>query len=329
MYLKAKPFFIEVKTPLHAGSGSVLGVIDLPVQREKITGYPKIESSSLKGSLREAFSFARKSDKWESVLGNLLNENNADYYENMLNAMFGPNSGGNEGENYRGALSFTEARLLFFPIKSLKGVFVWATSPMILQRFKKELSIAGIIDLFEIPEPHKVSNESILIDGTLIIEDYAINNMKQTDNVKSFANFLKDQLNMEEISERLVVLEDEELRDFVSFSTEVIARTKINSDTGTVQEGALWYEEFVPENTIFYFLALSTPIFSSKSNGEDFKKLRSKPPKDQASLMLECFENGVKELKYFQIGGDATIGKGICELKTIDNVGKGGKNVQS
>ncbi len=85
----------------------------------------------------------------------------------------------------------------------------------------------------------------------------------------------------------------------------------------------------MPENTIFYFLALSTPIFSSKSNGEDFKKLRSKPPKDQASLMLECFENGVKELKYFQIGGDATIGKGICELKTIDNVGKGGKNVQS
>jgi len=328
MYLKAKPFFIEVKTPLHAGSGSELGVIDLPVQREKITNYPKIESSSLKGSLREAFSSAEKSNVWKNILGDLLNENKIDY-KNMLNAMFGPDSGENEGENYRGVLSFTEARLLFFPIKSLKGVFVWATSPMILQRFKDELSIAGITGSFEIPEPHTVSDKSILIDGTLIIEDYAINNMEETNKVKSFAKFLKDQLNMEEISERLVILEDEELRDFVSFSTEVIARTKINSDTGTVQEGALWYEEFVPENTIFYFLTLSTPIFSSKSNGEDFKKLRSKPPKDQASLMLECFENGVKEFKYFQIGGDATIGKGICELKTIDNVGKGGKNVQS
>ena len=55
MYKKAIPFFLICETPLHAGSGSDLGVIDLPIQRERHTTFPKIESSSLKGSLREAF----------------------------------------------------------------------------------------------------------------------------------------------------------------------------------------------------------------------------------------------------------------------------------
>ena len=54
MYRKANPLFLICQTPLHAGSGSELGVVDLPIQRERHTGFPKIESSSLKGAIREA-----------------------------------------------------------------------------------------------------------------------------------------------------------------------------------------------------------------------------------------------------------------------------------
>ena len=55
MYKKTQPLFLFCETPLHAGSGNDLSIVDLPIQREKHTGFPKIESSSLKGSLREAF----------------------------------------------------------------------------------------------------------------------------------------------------------------------------------------------------------------------------------------------------------------------------------
>ena len=55
MFKQAKPLFLIVETPLHAGSGSDLGIVDLPIQREKHTDYPKIEASGLKGSIREIF----------------------------------------------------------------------------------------------------------------------------------------------------------------------------------------------------------------------------------------------------------------------------------
>lgn len=55
MFKEAKPLFLICETPLHAGSGDELGVIDLPIQREKHTNFPKVEASSLKGALRESF----------------------------------------------------------------------------------------------------------------------------------------------------------------------------------------------------------------------------------------------------------------------------------
>ncbi|MEW5822118.1 MAG: RAMP superfamily CRISPR-associated protein, partial [Cyanobacteriota bacterium] len=55
MYKQAKPFFMIVQTPLHAGSGQDLGIVDQPIQRERHTSFPKIEGSSLKGAIREVF----------------------------------------------------------------------------------------------------------------------------------------------------------------------------------------------------------------------------------------------------------------------------------
>ena len=55
MFQKSIPLFLVCESPLHAGSGSELGIIDLPIQRERHTNFPKIEGSSLKGCIREAF----------------------------------------------------------------------------------------------------------------------------------------------------------------------------------------------------------------------------------------------------------------------------------
>ena len=54
MFKQSKPLFFVCETPLHAGSGSDLGIVDLPIQRERHTSFPKIEGSSFKGAVREA-----------------------------------------------------------------------------------------------------------------------------------------------------------------------------------------------------------------------------------------------------------------------------------
>ena len=53
MFKVAKPVFLIVETPLHAGSGSDLGAVDLPIQRERHTDFPKVEGSSVKGCRSE------------------------------------------------------------------------------------------------------------------------------------------------------------------------------------------------------------------------------------------------------------------------------------
>ena len=52
MYTLAKPLFFRTETPMHAGSGNDLGHI-VPIQREKHTNFPNVQSSSLKGAFRE------------------------------------------------------------------------------------------------------------------------------------------------------------------------------------------------------------------------------------------------------------------------------------
>ena len=52
MITDATMLYLFVETPLHAGVGSGLSSIDLPIQRERTTQYPMIQGSGIKGKLR-------------------------------------------------------------------------------------------------------------------------------------------------------------------------------------------------------------------------------------------------------------------------------------
>ncbi|HPP54698.1 MAG TPA: RAMP superfamily CRISPR-associated protein, partial [Thermoguttaceae bacterium] len=47
--------FIHAQTSLHPGCGTALGTVDLPIQRQRHTGWPTIAGSALKGILRDAY----------------------------------------------------------------------------------------------------------------------------------------------------------------------------------------------------------------------------------------------------------------------------------
>ena len=321
MFKQAKPLFLIVETPLHAGSGNDLGIVDLPIQREKHTDYPKIEASGLKGSIREVFDGKAKS-------GQVKND------EVIL--AFGPDT----GDLHAGALGFTDARLLLFPVKSVKGVFAWVTCPAVLERFKHDLFICQpSIDFVEnLPSADTVTNNSELLVPNkedakkIVLEEYTFP-VTPNDECDAVAKWITEDVlpaNVpsydywrEKMKNDIVVLSDDDFRDFVMLSTEVIARTKIDSNTGTVVDGALWYEEYLPTDSILYSLALTTPLFvddaKKKETCFEIQSPVSGKNLEEAEKVMTFFADNLPSI--IQIGGNATIGKGIVRTHVYQNQG--------
>ncbi len=151
--------FIHAQTSLHPGSGTALGTVDLPVQRERHTQWPVIPGSTLKGIVRDACRRAAG--------------NNGDLF-----AVFGPETA--EASKHAGALSMTDARILAFPVRSLRGVFAWVTCPAVLERLQRDLKLADLGNAsFKLPpEPGKDkalchAKSPLLIGGKqLVLEEF-------------------------------------------------------------------------------------------------------------------------------------------------------------
>ena len=284
MYKEKSLLSFKVITPLHAGVGSGLGVVDLPIQREKHTNFPKIEASTLKGCFRESFE----------------NKTNSDEDKKKIHLAFGCDGCDLEIKEFAGALGFSDARVLLFPIKSVKGIFAYATCPYILNRFNSEVSKKVLLEVDELT----ISKNSLLDlkNGDIVLEEYAFN-VTRSDEVKKLANEISKIVNIEKLEQRLVVLPDNEFTEFVSHSTEVITRNKIDNETGTVdsKSGGLFTEEYLPAETVLYSL-----IFF----GNSIEEFKDKTPKEWFS------ENSVDVL---QIGGNSTLGKGIVKVKINEN----------
>jgi len=291
MTTEIKQFFIKAITPLHVGSGSDLGVVDMPIQRESHTGFPKIEASSLKGSIRKEFE--------DDLKSHIVFGYDKDRSNNDIDKAFGDE----KNRDFSGALGFTDSKILFFPIKSVKGVFAYVTCPMVLKRFKNDIAICGedVKNGFEIPLDEVLDDKCIVLGNTckidktksVILEEYSFD-IKET----KTKDYIKIP-NLDIDKSRVVIVSDDNFTHFVKNSTEVITRTKIDNSTGTVQNGALFTEEYLPSETVMYSLAIANKPFSDKSD------LKS------AENVMDYFNNISKVI---QIGGNSTLGKGIVEI---------------
>jgi CRISPR-associated protein Cmr4 len=292
MYSKIVPFFLYCVSAVHAGSGSEIGIVDLPIQREKHTGFPKVESSSLKGAIRAAVT-----DTLE-VSGQLQQQ------EKNIERVFGgtPKKDGSDG--LAGAIALADARVLLFPVKSAKGVFAWITCPFVLNRFNQEMDLYNLADKkLPLAKVNTVSSKQLfVIKGKLVLEEYTYE-MEEDQQTKELAQQLAQLLfagQETNLDDRLVVLEDDDFTDFVKLSTEVNARIRIDSATGIVQEGALWYEENVPPETVFY-----SCLFAGNCRTTEKGELHS----DQQ--VLAFMQNEQVFPPVFQLGGNSTLGRGI------------------
>jgi len=315
MFEKAAMLFLYCETPVHAGTGTSLSIVDLPIQRERITGLPIVQASSLKGVLRAEV---------ERLKGKQIAE-----------VLFGPET--QRAHEHAGCVSPHDARILLFPIRSLVGVFAWATCPLVLERFKREMSAAGLPVNWDVPtlpansQQAFVTQESeIVADGKVVLEEFAFD-AQTSEKANDIANWLagnafpqSDEQSDEYapfrkwLPKRFVILPDDAFRDFTQMATEVITRIRLNQETKTVAEGALWSEEHLPSETLLYApIFVSKPLAPKKDVPDEFKE-NDEPSAAKVLEFLESLaepDSGQPHLDRLQIGGDETVGRGIVKVR--------------
>ena len=299
---------LSALTPVHAGCSDKLGIIDLPIQREVHTSFPKIEASSLKGSIRHSLAKAGDAD---------------------LDDLFGPDNP--KTEHHASAISFSDARILFFPIKSVKGIFAWVTCPMVLERFIEDLKLILVsapeeIEKIEVlkkagsflskfEEGARITQGSILEveekPSRVVLEEYLYETAKDHINENGFTRFVEGiqvllpdiGMPKDSLMKRAILIPDAHFTDFVNQSTEVATRIKINSETGTVINGALFNEEYLPSESILYSIVFADAIRVASEH-------------DQRDTAKEIREK-LNENQIFQIGANMTLGKGLVAITIV------------
>ena len=303
------------RTPLHVGAGTSVGAIDLPVIRERHTGFPIIPGSSLKGT------FADEWLEWKT-------KNGEDKKKVLQRSAIGRwLFGETEAENAAaGALQFSEARLLAFPLRSAKGGFAWITCPLILRRAVRDGVVpSDAVKSIQDPGDHQAyfGNElscDLAMGNKIILEEYTFERFEPipTELTEAFEALLPEDLVWTQVGRRLVILSNGMMSYFAVNACEVATHVKINDETGTAAEGALFNQENVPSETLFYSV-----LYAFRQR----KKIPEKTPDNQgasepsengflpAEKALEEFQAKLQERNFvFQFGGDATTGLGYCTV---------------
>ena len=263
-------YWIHALTPVHVGTGRGLGYIDLPISREKVTNWPYIPGSSIKGVIADHFGAS--------------DENRLKDIE--LKAAFG--TSGNDDSNAAGAMVFSDANIFCLPIRSFYGTFAWVTSPFCLRRIginPPDLNIDALVsNNSQISKQNKIYLEDI---------DLQVNTNNEIENIaKTTAEKLFDKTWQKIFVERFVIVNDDTFNFLCETGTEVNAHIRIDENTGVVVDGALWYEESLPVETI-----LTGQIWCDRVFVQDLT-----PEK--------LFQRFCSENLNIQIGGKASTGKG-------------------
>lgn len=280
---KVKMLYLHALTPVHSGTGQAVAVVDLPIAREKATGWPIIPASSLKGVLRDALDNGQNKAWINLAFGKDVRE---------------------EEQGEAGALCFTDQRILCLAVRSYYGTFAYATCPLVLQRFVRDMRALGVQPPFEtIPQVTDgmtalVPKGSALVrGGKLYLEDLDLSAKEEGETAEVARAIAENPFSdhPQSFTERFVIVSDEVFNFLCETAIEVTARIRLEDETKTVKGGMLWYEEAVPAESLF----------------------------SGAVLIADHYRKDVTELwgnftpNLIQIGGNSTVGRGLCRVVVV------------
>jgi len=289
--MNTRLLLIHALSPIHCGTGQAIGGIDLPILREKPTCIPLIPGSTIKGVLR-------------SMNGT----------DPLHLAVFGPDTE-NASEN-AGSVQFSDANLVFLPVRSVRGTFAWVTSPYILRRLARDAGEANIRCLALLAQPEEtialVTGSALQADNKVVFEDLdftarvdpALGELAEQLAVWLFGAADDAKADRDHFKARVCVIHDDVMTLLLQTSTEITARIRLKNDTKTVEGGALWFEEALPVESVLVGLMVATPI----------KQKSGKIP-DAAGLL--DYVRGLVVRGAVQLGGKASVGRGLCRMRMI------------
>ncbi len=266
------------ETSIHPGTGRSTGVVDLPVAREAATDYPFIAGSSLKGALRDQ---ARQH----------TNNN-----ENFEKEIFG-------APDEAGALLVSDARLLLLPVRSLTGAYRWATCPLLIERYQRDLRRAGVGPLPPVPTVEPLCALAAGEEHLFLEErEFRVTGAPDPDLIKALEPLIAHEETRRRLPRQLVVLHDGDFAWFARYGLPIQARNQL--DKGTKTSKNLWFEESIPPDTLMYALIVE------RREGA-------------LGALSRLFPAG---RPYLQAGGNETVGQGwfAVTVRQSDAAAKGG-----
>ncbi len=228
---KNRLYIIENKTSLHVGSGDAnFGIVDKEIQRDAITDYPTIHSSSLKGAVKEYCKY--KHDVAEG--------------ENFLSYIFGD-------EDNSGKIRFIDAHLLSVPMRSDLNPYYHCVSPKSIGQlldftdtFGVELKNRTALDKFV----NYNAKDILVAEGTPTIED---------EKAKESSDY--DFSALEDLVGSPIALVPNVTYDVFLKDLPVIARNQLENG----ESKNLFYEEVLPRKSKF-FTVISEPQYLNKAD---------------------------------------------------------------
>ncbi len=305
MYKPLGLLFMWCESEFYPGGEREAGVIDLPVQRNPLTQLPAVNSSAIKGALRSSVEIGK--------IGNM-----------DANFIF--------GNQFRsGALEFLNANLLLFPVHSYIGTFAYVASPeqfltnwlMYLEERNPEQAkemyelvkkILGNVEKGKVVITENSifkGSDLFLLRGEFIAESSNFIPLKESGTILSKLlkmaiprsgnkvwtgyNYLKNK-----ILRNTVFVNYESFRSLVEKGLVRVARIAIDYETKIVKQGALFYQELIPQYSL-----LCTAIFrTARYEGND-----------ELKASINTFVNDyLRRNPLINLGGDETTGKGMVRL---------------
>ncbi len=283
--MKQSILTIFTRTPLHVGAGSSVGAIDQPVIRERHTRFPVIPGSSIKGVLADLWPERVQATDKDGKL-----RTDKDGKPIMIRTGDGRLLFGSDDDQKAdaGKLLIGEGRLLAFPIRAARGCFAWITCPLVLNRFMRDSGKS-----FPVSTPDEGEVHANTKDAKVIFEEYPLTVKGPIDAklIEALQGICDDKV-WQELPDKLAVVSDELFSYFAENACEIAQHIRIDDETGVVAKGALFNQENVPSETLFYAVVQS----------------------HDDAVLTKCAEKLEEVEHLLQFGADATTGLGWCSV---------------
>ncbi|MEX8511841.1 MAG: type III-B CRISPR module RAMP protein Cmr4 [Leptothrix ochracea] len=313
MFNATRLVFYYAVSPIHMGAGSAIGAIDSPIQREVHTQHPMFAGSGIKGALRHHFNHAWVGSR---------------EVQELVPRIFGPDK---NASDFAGALSIGDAQLVALPVRSLKNGFAYVTSPLALARLQRLARQTGIaadwsIPTTEVADQAMAASDALLHDQPkgqqLILEAFEFN-ASVNHELKLIANWLAQHalpnasqtFFANKLKTDLILLNDTDFAHFAKRAMVVEPHVRINDESGTTDDGGLFYVENLPPETLMVGLA--------QASVERFKKdARPLAPLSAEAVLTTVFDSQASTCpgiagRLLQIGGDASTGRGLVLVQPV------------